>query len=391
MDQDHHRFHFYGQPSLSHCCELILLSFLWVGFLHSVLLTPELGRRLANWLPAPPTRLLFRATAVQMQSRPFHQSCDYQGPTVVIVKACESDTIFGGFTNVSWIPAGCRKLSGFTLPRLSALYTKLYRPGSAWASQSGVTLDLADDRGAVLQELREVCERSVEGTGWRRENVPLALRLQENALALSREEDALALSRQETDLTLGQQWDFLPLDRQENALALARRRENLSISVRHAFNCHTPKPIYLVILDIARLIASSKTVHFQSEHFTALGTMLAQENQHQLTERQANVAIANQVYDQTRKSFLFNLTANKRFKLLPGRYEAIEHDMKCGPIFGSGPDLKIVSGFAGAVATTENSSSSHCGSFALPHNSSLSGFANFTVEEYEVFAVRTRS
>jgi hypothetical protein len=59
------------------------------------------------WIDWPncTSELLYRGSEDGFTSQMFHQKCDDQGSTLVIVKSKEG-FVFGGFTSVSWIPNG---------------------------------------------------------------------------------------------------------------------------------------------------------------------------------------------------------------------------------------------------------------------------------------------
>lgn len=54
-------------------------------------------------LPNVQTDLLYRGTRDGFSSAKFHELCDDQGSTVVIIKS-EVGFVFGGYTSISWIP-----------------------------------------------------------------------------------------------------------------------------------------------------------------------------------------------------------------------------------------------------------------------------------------------
>lgn len=78
---------------------------LFKGFSASILLNPELSRRLLEMLPNPPESLLFRASNYGFSGEKFHRYCNDRGSTVVIARNSEN-IIFGGFSVPSWEHAG---------------------------------------------------------------------------------------------------------------------------------------------------------------------------------------------------------------------------------------------------------------------------------------------
>jgi hypothetical protein len=54
-------------------------------------------------LPNVQTDLLYRGTRDGFTCAKFHELCDDQGATVVIIKS-EVGFVFGGYTAISWIP-----------------------------------------------------------------------------------------------------------------------------------------------------------------------------------------------------------------------------------------------------------------------------------------------
>lgn len=58
-------------------------------------------RELLVWLPRRRYRLLYRGSRDGMNGPAFHERCDHQGPTLVLVQ-CEEGWVFGGHAGVSW-------------------------------------------------------------------------------------------------------------------------------------------------------------------------------------------------------------------------------------------------------------------------------------------------
>lgn len=50
--------------------------------------------------------LLYRSTRDGFDATAFHSKCDNKGPTITIVKSKSNDTVFGGFSSVSWNSLG---------------------------------------------------------------------------------------------------------------------------------------------------------------------------------------------------------------------------------------------------------------------------------------------
>ena len=77
-------------------------------FRESTILTyVEYRKILQGWLPevlVGEWRLLYRASRDGFAASAFHSNCDYQGPTVTIVKSGANR--FGGFTEESWKNGG---------------------------------------------------------------------------------------------------------------------------------------------------------------------------------------------------------------------------------------------------------------------------------------------
>ena len=89
-------------------------------FRESTILTNVEHRKiLQGWLPevlVGEWRLLFRASRDGFAASAFHSNCDYQGPTVTVVKSGANR--FGGFTEESWKNGG-----GKFLLQLIIIYT----------------------------------------------------------------------------------------------------------------------------------------------------------------------------------------------------------------------------------------------------------------------------
>jgi hypothetical protein len=56
-------------------------------------------------MPNVQTDLLYRATADGFTAAKFHELCDDQGATLVLIKS-EVGFVFGGYTSISWVPNG---------------------------------------------------------------------------------------------------------------------------------------------------------------------------------------------------------------------------------------------------------------------------------------------
>ena len=56
---------------------------------------------LKEWLGDYKWKLLYRASEHGYTAKSFHECCDDQGPTLVLIKSSEG-CIFGGYTTQSW-------------------------------------------------------------------------------------------------------------------------------------------------------------------------------------------------------------------------------------------------------------------------------------------------
>jgi len=84
----------------------------------SKLLSPEQRTTLLDWLPNSAKQLLFRASRDGFSASDFHSRCDGRGGTVVLVQTTDNDTIFGGYTPLSWT-SGCDTPKVLSLQTLS--------------------------------------------------------------------------------------------------------------------------------------------------------------------------------------------------------------------------------------------------------------------------------
>lgn len=49
-------------------------------------------------------KLLYRSSRDGLTGKAFHERCNYQGPTITIVKPGETNgRVFGGYTSANWI------------------------------------------------------------------------------------------------------------------------------------------------------------------------------------------------------------------------------------------------------------------------------------------------
>jgi hypothetical protein len=83
----------------------------------SVLINDEQNMLLKNWTGKQNWKLLFRASSDGKSAKIFHQKCDNQGETVIIIKS-DNNCLFGGYTSISW-----RSVSKYVADTKSFIFT----------------------------------------------------------------------------------------------------------------------------------------------------------------------------------------------------------------------------------------------------------------------------